>query len=182
MCVGYAEALELILRCATDVEVQILVGDSMNRTDSGEHSGDWVGHAWNVVNMDGFWYHVDPTFDDPIGNAEGISEHCYFGQSDTVMQEDHRWTEGFAPTCDAGNFFYYRKSGLMASDKTEFETVVRNIVKNGDPTLIEVATSGLTINEKSLRFIFSANENIGQILWKQYAYADITVLSIEPQY
>ncbi|MDR0852975.1 MAG: hypothetical protein LBN34_01230 [Clostridiales Family XIII bacterium] len=182
MCVGYAEAFELILRCNTDIETQMVIGDSMNRDSNGNYSGNWVGHAWNVVKMDGGWYQVDATFDDPVGNTEGTVEHGYFGQSDEVMKADHQWEADFAPVCDAGNFFYFRKSGLMTSDQAEFETVVRNILKNGDPTQIEVATSGVTIDERDLRFIFSANENVQQILWDDYAYGDITVVNIEPQY
>ncbi len=34
-------------------------------------------HAWNIVKVDGIWYYLDVTWDDPIGNRE-ILRHDYF--------------------------------------------------------------------------------------------------------
>lgn len=48
-------------------------------------------HAWVLVNIDGVWTYVDPTWDDPLGGTEGYD---YFGMNDTLLGRDHDWTYG----------------------------------------------------------------------------------------
>ncbi len=46
-------------------------------------------HAWNLIQLDGEWYHVDVTWDDPMGG--GNEGYGYFGLSDDLMKRDHDW-------------------------------------------------------------------------------------------
>ena len=47
-----------------------------NGTVSGE-AGD-EQHIWNTVKLDDQWYHVDVTWDDPIGSSFEYTDHSYF--------------------------------------------------------------------------------------------------------
>lgn len=67
-------------------------------------SGDAGGaHGWNMIKLDdGKWYHVDCTWDDPVGG--GYENHDYFCIDDEQMSKDHSWNtpdniidEGFLP-------------------------------------------------------------------------------------
>ncbi len=51
-------------------------------------SSDAMDHAWNHVKVDGVWYHVDVTRDDPIPSAEGSEEvnHLRLLRSDAGME------------------------------------------------------------------------------------------------
>lgn len=52
---------------------------------TGETNGG--GHMWNMVNLDGNWYHIDVTWDDPdCGNR---SSSNYFLVSDSKIKETH---------------------------------------------------------------------------------------------
>ena len=51
VCVGYADAYDLICRRAGFKSVRVNVD-----------SAEGVGHAWNMIELDGRWYHVDTTW------------------------------------------------------------------------------------------------------------------------
>lgn len=50
-------------------------------------SSQEINHAWNIVNVDGSYYHVDCTWDDPVYDRLGMVGHGYFLVSDEAVQE-----------------------------------------------------------------------------------------------
>ena len=55
-----------------------------------------VGHFWNLVRIDGKWFHVDPTYDDPSGSqrkTSGNETSRYFMMTDEQIKKDHSWDE-----------------------------------------------------------------------------------------
>ncbi|MFD2115409.1 transglutaminase domain-containing protein [Paenibacillus yanchengensis] len=50
-------------------------------------------HSWNMVKLDGHWYHIDTTWDDPVGGT-GIS-YKYYLVTDEQLQKDHSWTNPY---------------------------------------------------------------------------------------
>lgn len=57
------------------------------QTKGGMFSG-WDDHAWNKVYVDGAWYYIDVTFDDPIG---GKPRQTYFMIDAAALARDHKW-------------------------------------------------------------------------------------------
>jgi len=55
-----------------------------------EGTADGVSHAWNMVNIDNHWYHVDLTWDDPVSSRD-ILRYDYYNLSDNKMSVDHTW-------------------------------------------------------------------------------------------
>ena len=45
-------------------------------------------HSWNKVKVDGVWYNVDVTLDDP---GRGSPKYTYFLISDSQLAKDHKW-------------------------------------------------------------------------------------------
>lgn len=176
MCLGYSEALMLILLCATDVDVKMVVGDA------NDGSGEWVGHAWNLVYMDDYWYHVDSTFSDPVTDLPNSINHFYFGQSDEIMQTDHSWNQKFWPAAGGFDFLYYRKSKLMANSLDEMKSIINAKIKNSKPKSIEVATQGFKIKDSDLKFIYNSNNGISSIYRSFMTIGDTKILQLFIEY
>lgn len=58
------------------------------------------GHTWNLVQLDGNWYHVDAALDTPE-NQPGRCFHTYFLVSDGVLRwhEHPEWDQSLYPAC-----------------------------------------------------------------------------------
>lgn len=50
-------------------------------------------HTWNMVEVDGSWYHIDVTWNDPVPDVPLYAEHSYFLLSDSAMltAEHYGW-------------------------------------------------------------------------------------------
>ncbi|WP_150273464.1 transglutaminase domain-containing protein [Paenibacillus tepidiphilus] len=52
-------------------------------------------HAWNLVQLEGAWYHLDTTWDDPVNGAEGEISTAYYMRTDAQMRRDHSWSKPY---------------------------------------------------------------------------------------
>ena len=112
VCQGYALAYKLLLTRA-GVPCVFVTSTSMN-------------HAWNMVQIDGGWYHVDSTWDDPVhsdGTDAGFDvdvSHQYFLRADSTMSAlgHSGWEAAYTtPTSDYGNRTYAEyKAPVSTSD------------------------------------------------------------------
>ncbi len=50
-------------------------------------SSEDMNHAWNIIDIDGEYYHVDATWDDPVRDRIGLVRHEHFLVSDSEMKE-----------------------------------------------------------------------------------------------
>ncbi len=84
VCNGYANALCVLLN-RVGVECWVVSGDVYNSDE---------GHAWNIVNVDGKYYHVDATWDDI-----GPQSTQYFLVNDSYMSQSRTWDTDYYPAC-----------------------------------------------------------------------------------
>ena len=82
----------------------------MEVSGEGNGVGGWGCHAWNKIKLDGEWYHVDVTWEDPIMNGDpengygyGNLRNGYINITDSKMAKDHRWTAK-EPACKATKY------------------------------------------------------------------------------
>ena len=86
VCEGYSKALKYIL---DDLNIPcILVSGSATNTN-----GQTESHMWNYVKLDGNWYGIDVTWDDPIIIGGGITNnirHTYLCKGLGVFNKSHQ--------------------------------------------------------------------------------------------
>ncbi|MGN1089692.1 MAG: transglutaminase domain-containing protein [Huintestinicola sp.] len=111
-CEGYAFAFDYLCSLA-DIDCFTVSGTNMD--------GD--SHSWNIVKLDGKWYNVDCTWDDPILEQENkdFIRYYYFLVSDSDISGVTHIPDATyfsLPICSDGENFYVRE-GLMASSADE---------------------------------------------------------------
>lgn len=95
VCEGYAKAFQYLMNEA-GIENTIVIGTGTNSRNETE------SHAWNYVKLEGQWYAVDVTWDDPVlgtgAKLTNQSRYANFLKGSKTMDEDHfpsgKFTEG----------------------------------------------------------------------------------------
>jgi len=120
VCDGYAKAMKMLLN-KVGIECEVISGDTKD-------SDDDVGHAWNIVKIDGQNYHLDPTWADPVGAKYGSDyvSYEYFNVPDDLIGQTHIWEGDFG--CDSDASSYYKVEGFWAGNYEEFKDKVNYFI------------------------------------------------------
>lgn len=92
VCNAYTLTYSMLLDAA-GIPNMTVTGTATDRS-----SGVSGSHAWTLIRLSGDWYHVDPTWDDPI--PDGRERRTYFCLTDAEMAEDHTWSTGDYPAAN----------------------------------------------------------------------------------
>lgn len=118
-CEGYAFAFDYLCKMA-DIDCF---------TVSGTNS-EGALHAWNAVKLDGMWYNVDCTWDDPILSPvdEDFVRYYYFLASDSDISGVTHFPDNTYysyPICSSDDN-YYKREGYFASSADEGVSILAN--------------------------------------------------------
>ncbi|MBP3300574.1 MAG: hypothetical protein J6M34_03625 [Clostridia bacterium] len=131
VCDGYSRAFQLLCR-RMGLDVLIVRGKSNNPT-----TGVPEGHAWNLIKIDGNYYHIDVTWGDAGEPTADYIHYGWFNVPTAQIQKDHIIeTEGYdIPNCTATAQNYYRKNNAYLSTLT-VDGLVAATKKVGTKTFI----------------------------------------------
>ncbi len=78
-----------------------------------------MNHMWNLVQLDGAWYHVDVTWADPLEDRTGFVNHRYFLNSDAKISKEangghYNWTSPQECTSTIYDNAYWQQKGVSA--------------------------------------------------------------------
>lgn len=98
ICSGYSTTFKLFMDLL-GIECILVEGTSGNNPE--------LEHAWNMVRIDGEWYCVDVTWDDPSGMEQSDEmTHKYFNvPSDFMRDTTHHWDESATPEATSGKLY-----------------------------------------------------------------------------
>lgn len=86
-------------------------------------------HAWNVVKIDGIWYHLDATFDNSLSKEE--TRYDYFNLDDKNIFRDHQPVIYPIPECKNSNHFYYKEKKLSFTKQEDVAKRSLQAIKKG---------------------------------------------------
>ena len=157
VCNGYAEAMALLLSCA-GIENQYVVGvaksgsRSVKQKQENDSSGEEKkeNHAWNLVQINGSWYHLDATWDDPVGDKDILS-HAYFNLSDELMKRDHTWAEDKYKKCPDMKWNYFYRNRSYFEKAVDLDSYVTRVAMTRSKDVVECAFSQFEITNTTLQ-------------------------------
>ena len=112
VCSGYAKAFDILAK-SCGLSSTVVTGEA---TNTNNESGP---HAWNQIYLDGEWYNVDVTWEDPITNMKlGFNQllNNYINCTDFEFEKNHFRETG--NTCTATKYgknvvSYYLNTGVV---------------------------------------------------------------------
>ena len=172
-CEGYTKATALLLRLS-GVAVRLVDGYVKELLATTSDAGP--NHMWNQVKINGAWYNLDVTWDDPTGESGGLI-HLYMNVSDEMFSYTHRFDEGsIREECTSMDENYYVKNNTIFYDQASFEAYVRDRLESGDFDGINCVISNLDISQDALYFVF---EYDGVNKYKYFVSGDDAYKSFE---
>ena len=157
VCQGYAKALQYLLQEA-GLESTLVLGYV--------ESGD--GHAWDLVQMDGDWYYVDPTWGDASyqieeGNGDyDVAEtptmnYDYLGVTTRQLLATHRIDNVVPmPVCDSMKDNYYVREGAYFTqiDTEQLQTLFDRALAEKKP-LVTLKCSDYGLYEQMKEYLLT---------------------------
>ncbi len=168
VCEGYTRAMKLMCDLS-GIECIIVTGYSIS-------SGIREPHAWNIVKIDGEYYHLDVTNDDGQVASDGSSVllYDYFNLPDSEMKLYCDWNRTAYPACTSTKNSYFNKYNMVVRDKAAFSKAVQNGIEKRRSTIElkvmdysdsnyskEVIRDIIFSSNSVRRYSFSINDTIG---------------------
>ena len=98
--------------------------------DNNPEKGIKYRHMWNVVRIEGKYYHLDVTFDNSL-SKNGVLRYDYFNLSDAQVFKDHEPVIYKIPECTDGEHTYYREKKLSWTKYEDVRKRAAQAVKKG---------------------------------------------------
>lgn len=113
VCVGYATTFRLLMQM---LDIPCMVVHNSER-----------GHSWDLVQLDGAWYHVD------IYSDEGVTNYSHFNLNDEMMGAYQSWNTDFFPAADATKYCYMVQSAEDIKDIYAIPAKMRKALDGNAP-------------------------------------------------
>ena len=158
VCEGYAKAFKYLLD-EMNIENILILGES-----KGEK------HAWNLINIEEEYYHVDVTWNDPItkDNTDIIS-YNYLNVTDMDLIKTHKWDKDLYPKANGEKYNYFRYNSLIINDYDEIKLyLLESMINKKNHVMIKTNKDHINNINSIIENIYKDNNKI--IKLKSYSY------------
>jgi len=149
VCDGISKAMMLLLD-EVGVETIVVFG-----------AIDETPHAWNIVNVEGEYYHLDATSDTIKMDSDKYVTHNYFNLTDKELFETHILYKDFnMPKCTENNYNYYKYNGYYVLYEESMRTKMAKIInKQINSDVLEVKIDQLYSTQNILEALYFLDFN-----------------------
>ena len=147
VCAGYAHAYQLLMQ-RVGIPTWYVTGTSVSP------AGQIVGHAWNLVLLDGEWYYTDVTWDD----QKSYTFYAYLNNTSEQMEESHSIGAyaAYLPTATATEHNYFTRNNLMMEQFSA--DGVADIIRREYPARVYVTGDKETFIREYSTYLFDVCE------------------------
>ena len=159
VCEGIAKAFKY-LSDQLGLQSVVVFGASNEQGNEG-------GHAWNLVKVNGVFYHIDTTFDTTISSS--CIRYDYFNLSDADIQSSHHWDDEL-PECPK-TFGIYEKMGCYFNRGRALASFIRNASPMQKTFVFKLPRTFLDdeMIVASIKKLLQSNIQCGSQNYKQYS-------------
>lgn len=115
VCVGYATTFRLFMQML-DIPCMVI------------HNKE-AFHSWNLVQLDGDWYHVD------IYSDEGAASYSNFNMNDDLASASHDWDREFFPAATSLTYNYGYQNRVTVEDVYQVPQRIRQAMEDRQGSL-----------------------------------------------
>ena len=105
VCVGYATTFRLFMQM---LDIPCMVVHDTGRS-----------HSWNLVQLEGNWYHVD------IYTDQGVGSYANFNMNDELASASHAWDQDFFPAATSLEYNYAYQNRVPVKDMYQIPAMIR---------------------------------------------------------
>ena len=124
VCEGIAKAVKVLLDALGVWCVIAICGNNPEK-------GIKYRHTWNIVKINGVYYHLDVTFDNTLGQDGKEIRYDYFNLDDRQIFRDHEPLIAPAPACTDHDHFYYKEKKLSFTKQEDVYKRALQAAKKG---------------------------------------------------
>lgn len=168
VCEGIAKTF-LYLCDQEQIPAALVVG-SADGSELGVN--DDMLHAWNLVSLEGSWFHIDPTFDLCQSQAVKANRYDYFCLSDEEMMRDHIFEKKVE--CVSNEKSYFCQTKCLIKNSSELRTYIQKRFAAGKRVFYFKIVADLRKMDKALDKAMMITQgtltNIGWVYPYRYYY------------
>jgi len=145
VCSGYSAAFDLIMN---------MLGIECGRTTGEKIDGE--SHEWNYIAVDGEYYFVDVTWDDPVSNdsdKDNLSYEFFAITTEELLLTHKIDDEQLVPDCNGTEYDYYKMNDLYF-DYYDFDSVALVIEEKASEGKVSIKFSTQEEADKAYKDLF----------------------------
>ena len=125
VCDGFAAAFQFLTQ-------QMGYGCTVISGKSDHPSYGSVAHSWNIIEIAGKYYHVDPTWDANHYADNGEHSYDWFLVDDEHILTDHTWDVNTTPVAADDSMLWHLRKRLLANSETEIVDIFTRAAQNSN--------------------------------------------------
>ena len=118
VCEGFAKSLKFLCD-KIGLECWVVSGKGSSSVGTGPH-------AWNIVKINGYYHHVDVTWDNQYSDSAVFPNYGYMNLSDDEIAKDHTWNRKNYPQCPSSPYNFFRVNNALLDGRAQLENLLYN--------------------------------------------------------